>query len=321
MALRRASLACRLLLALAAAVPQCAGASAAAPWQVQLEAGVLGQWQRAPLVRLTPQGTLIRLPGLDRRRGALWHLGAQAQGELAARAPCSATLSAQISTEQAPGGRSGSHGRDFELMLASAQPVLHCSLGSSSVGVGWQQQRIDVAGGKFRSARGVQLDWTLSEGDNHWTAIVEGAHWRHPADFRDLDATATTMLVQRHVAAVDAGSGTLDLAAFVGRERNRAGLAEFSQRSVTLQATWGQRVGALDGTLGLLWQRARYAGSAFDAVARRADRAIGLDASLSRPLTPELTLRLEAAWMRGRSNTPLYDQDQRQAMLLLQWSR
>ena len=203
----------------------------------------------------------------------------------------------------------------------SAQPALHCTVGTSSVGVGWQPQRIDVAGGRFRSARGVHLDWARSDDGNHWFALLERAHWRHPADLRELDATATTLLVQRQLAAAEPGANGLDLAAFASRERNRAGLAEFGQRSLTLQATWSRRIVGLDGTLGLLWQRARFDGSAFDEVARRVDRAWRLEVSLERPIPPPLTVPLEAPWMRGRTTTPLYEQDRGQALVLLQWSR
>ena len=287
----------------------------APPTQWQVEAGVGSEWQTSPLLRLSPEGTLIRLPGLQRRRGSHGQAAAQVMGELAAWAPCSATLAADIRGQRAPAAP------DFDLAMASVHPAVHCATAWGSLSLGLQRQRIDVARERFRRIDGWQLDWTRSDGESHWTALLDLARWRHPEELADLDARAHTLLVQRHQALDGAYWQGLDLAAFAGLERNRHGFDEFSQRNLTLQATLQGGQGRWGWSAGALWQAARFRGSAFAEVAQRRDRAAGADLAVWCEIDDGPTLRLEAGAVRSRSNTTVYDNDQRHLAVLLQWAR
>lgn len=307
-----------------AAVPPGTPASAAdaAPppglqWQLELGQGHLSL--SSPVVRLTPEGTLVRVPGVQRLSGNFQRLGAQAHGELVSAAPCSLTLggaaSAQVSRQPSI----------FEMAQGSVQPAVHCATAWGSVGAAAQAQRIDVARERFRSVRSQQFDWTLANEQGHWTLLLDLARWRHTDDLTELDARARTLLVQRRMN-LEGALKSLDLALFASRERNQRASPENSQRSLTLQATLAGRGAAAEDasptsgwSVGGLLQRARFDQAGFLAPTARRDRAFGLDFAWWRTLGADTTLRFELSAQRARSTVALYEQNMLQAALLLQW--
>lgn len=196
--------------------------------------------------------------------------------------------------------------RDFDLGLATLQPSWQQATPLGSVSAGWQWQRIDLAGRRFRQAAGPQLTWTRAgEGTSFETLIVDAARLSHAPALADLDAESLTVSAQ---ARRGSEALSVDLGLSLSRERNRRGLPELSYAMALVQASLQARLAGASVGLGVARQGVRHAASAFDALPPRRDRAWLVDASVTVEADAHWQWRASAAWQRNRSNARLYDQ-------------
>lgn len=283
--------------------------------QGQIEVGLGGESQSAPLVRIDPQGVLLDLGLRQRLRGE--HLRLDLQGLLDS-APADgpdggpgALLAGSASIKRAPSQP------DFDLRVLSLQPSLQRATPLGTFGLGLQWQRIDAAGRFARSTRGVQLSWTQAQRSGFTTALIDIGRQRQGSAFADLDARSRSWMLQQHLQLDRGAIDTLDLALIGARESNLRGFDELSNRSHLVQGTLQGQAAGWRWSAGLAWQRARFDASAFfdDDVQR--DHAWMLDGALSHPLGDQLSLRLSATAQVNRSNTRLYDNRYRQWGLAL----
>lgn len=283
--------------------------------QISTELGFGYESQTAPLVRISPQGTFINVDGLQRLGGAHVRAGAQGFANWTLAQDWSVSLAGDADFKRAPTAR------DLDLAMLSVQPALHWALAFSSLGWGLNAQHIRVAGQPFRDVRGVQMDWTRAQPDgNQWTLIAEVARYRHRGELRDLDAGATSLVVQRHWVNPWVGPESLDLAAHVLRERNDSGHAELSYRGAMLSATLQWQWLGTSWSAGSAWQRVRFDDTVFAQEPTRFDRMLSWDLAAERALSAQHTLRVDYSSVRNDSSTPLYNNRYQQLTVTLHTS-
>jgi hypothetical protein len=282
--------------------------------QGQIDVGLGGESQSAPLVRIDPQGVLLDLGLRQRLRGE--HLRLDLQGLLDS-APADgpqglgALLAGSASIKRAPSQP------DFDLRVLSLQPSLQRATPLGTFGLGLQWQRIDAADRFARSTRGVQLSWTRAQDSGFTTALIDIGRQRHGSEFADLDARSRSWMLQQHLQLDSGALNSLDLALIGAREANLRGFDELSNRTQLVQGTLQGQAAGWRWSAGLAWQRARFDASAFFDDDVRRDRAWMLDGALSHPLGDQLSLRLTATAQVNKSNTRLYDNRYRQWGLAL----
>jgi hypothetical protein len=280
---------------------------------IDVEWGVGYGAQKATLFQVTPESTVVYLDGVQRLAGS--HLRARVQLDWTLPLEQGRGLNLQADLQ----GKRGNANRDLDFYAASLQPMWSMPLDASSVGVGLSLQTTGVAGAAFRDTRGLTANWTLARGDGLWAVIGETSRYRHHAGFAELDAQARSLLGLRRWDRPWQGVDSAQLSLIAGRERNRRGLPELSQRSLLLSAALDGHWGTTDWTLRLSHLRARFDGTAFVAQAQRSDRMAMVDAVLAWPLGEGQQLRLEANLMGNRSTVRLFQNRYRQWSL--SWSR
>jgi len=290
----------RFVLAMLVSMAACAE-PAEPSTRVSLDLGLGHEAQTSPLFQISPESTVLYLPGLQRLQGS--HARAQLQGFTDWRGDAGLTVSL---SGDATFKRSGDT-PDFDFMSLSMQPGVHVPLGRANLGAGVNLQRMDVAGQHFRDVRGLQASWALPDGPNLWAIIAETGTYRHSGQLADLDALASSLVLQRQIDHPWSGATGLALSMIWGRERNQRGLRELSHRNFLVGATLDGKLGDLFWTLRPTILRSTFDDSAFASEPARRDRTTLLDLTLEWPLTANQTLRLELNQVRNRSSTHLYD--------------
>ena len=280
--------------------------------QITAEAGWGYEKQTSPLVRISPQGTLIRIDGQQQAGGAHLRAGAQGFTSWSLNDEWSASLAGNASQKRAP------NAAEFDFGTVAVQPAIHVALGSSSLGWGMTLQHIDVAGQAFRDIRSMQADWTLADPDgSHWTIVADAGVNRHPGEFADLDASTASLMMQRHWAKPLVGIDAFDIAAYFSRERNQKDFNELSNRAMMLSASMQWRWQNITWSAGSFWQVARFDATAFAEEALRRDRAFSRELSAEHALSAKHTLRVEFSDVRNKSTTQLYDNHYQQLAITI----
>ncbi len=281
-------------------------AATAAPAEVNTEVGIGSETQSSPLFRLSSLGTPIYLGGLQRLRSE--HLTASTSMNWLSE-PSKAvhvSMAASAMVKHAP-ARS-----DFDLTLLTVQPTLHWALAGLSLGTGPNWQGIGVSGRHFRATPGWQVSMSLPQDENLLTLLMERGRYRHTSEWQDLDAHATTALLQWQRTFKGGSVETAQLTLHAGQESNLHGLAELSQHSRALQ--WGAdgQLAGLNWSFLGSWQRSRFRASVFEGEAPRRDRSWTLDMAITKPLDSRHALKFSFSHSRNHSSVPLYDQRYRQ---------
>lgn len=278
----------------------------AAPVEVNTEVGVGSEAQTSPLFRLSPVGTPIYLEGLQRMRSEHMTSSAGVNWLSEPSKALNFSVAANALVKHAPTQS------DFDFSLLAAQPTMHWALPGWSVGTGPTWQSLRVAGRRFRDTPGWQVSITRPQDQDLLNLVAERGRYRHSAEWQDLDARATTTLLQWQRSFKSSPVESTQLTLHFAQESNLQGLDELSHRSRALQ--WGadgQWAGLSWAVLGS-WQRSRFAASAFDGEAPRRDRSWTLDMSISQPLNTRHALKFGFSHSRNHSTVPLYDQRYRQ---------
>jgi hypothetical protein len=164
----------------------------------------------------------------------------------------------------------------------------------------------------------LQLDWTLTNGDQLWGVVLEESVQIHPQEMGDLDAVVSSVAFLSQTANPFAGVDGLDFTLSTGRERNVHGYGDLSNRSamlsVMLHWTW---LGA-HWTAGHSWRHAAFDEAFSSADLPREDRTRMLDLSAQWPLSPDRAIRLELNQTLNASNTRLYENTYHQLSVTLQ---
>lgn len=161
----------------------------------------------------------------------------------------------------------------------------------------------------YRSTLGVGADWQFQlDGAQALTAGAQFARLTHRGTNtpRDADYYGVNVGYRRQFA--HAWQPVVQANAGVGEQRSRLGFDELVPRTVGLGLTVNVFPAPRWGVLaGYAWQRGRYQGPDFFAFPEhRRDTYEAFNAAVTYLLTRELSLRLEAASARNRSNADAY---------------
>ncbi|OYU46484.1 MAG: hypothetical protein CFE44_01865 [Burkholderiales bacterium PBB4] len=295
---------CRLLFSVL-----CLGPAAAAwaepdesPVQWSSEVGVAYETQTSPLLRLSPQGELISIDGLERLGGANLQASLQGLAGWQWGGVWGASLALDMNQKRSP------RTPDFDFGMGSVQPSIHRIFAAGTLDWGLNAQRLDVAGRPFREVRGTQLAWTRASADgNHQTLMADLNVNRHPEGLADLDSTAASVTLQQHLQKPLTGLDGMDLSFIVAGERNERDVVELSHRSamVTANVQWSWK--GLVWAAGASFQHIQFEGQALDTALLRVDRAVGWELAAEIDLSPRNSLRLGYSEVRNVSTLSLYD--------------
>lgn len=290
------------LAAGATCVAPCGSARAQESAHVSTDVGVGYESQTSPLIRLSPQGELISLDGVQRLGGGRARVGLQAFANWRLDGDWGTSLAADVSQKKAPSAP------DFDFGIISIQPSLHRTIGRASVGWGGTLQRMEIAGRPFREVRSTQITWTLpqAEGDL-WMAIADIGSNRHASEFSELDASTASLTAQRHLARPLPGLEGVDLTTFIARERNEREHAELSHTSAMVSASFQWSWCDLHWAAGASLQEVRFDATAFADEPQRVDRAVGIDISAEREISKRTTLSVVYSEIRSLSSLGVYD--------------
>lgn len=278
-----------------------AHAQTEAPAQITTEVGLGYESQTSALLRLSPQGELINIDGLQRLGGSHARIGIQGHTHWQFDDGLGLSLTADASHKRAPGAS------DFDLSLISVQPEVHLAMPSGSAGWGLTLQHMDVAGRPFREVTGSQVNWTRVDAEGGmWSVVADLTANRH-IEFSDLDALGSSLSVQRHWVKPLRGLDSIDLSLYLSRERNTQGFDELSYRNVMLSASTEWRLLDLTWSVGASLQRILFDNTAFTDAVARVDHSAGFEFSMEHELTPRSALRVEYSNVRSTSSIPMYD--------------
>jgi hypothetical protein len=210
---------------------------------------------------------------------------------------------------------------DLDLAMLSAQPSMHWVLGKSSLGLGVNWQRIDVARSRFREVHALHADTFVPDDSGHWAVVGDVSRYRHPGELAFLNATSSSVMMQRHQNQPLPGVDGLDISVFAGREHNALGLRELSNRNLMVNSAIEWALQGVTWSAGLGWQQARFDDVAFAGEPLRRDRAVTADFGAEIALSDTDVLRLDYSQMRNRSTTRLYTNRYQQLSVTLrsQW--
>ena len=269
--------------------------------------------QTSPLVRVTPEGTLIRLDGVDRLSGSHVHGSIGGVADLQFSPESRLALGGDLRFKRAP------RASVFDFASIAFNPMLRTSLFGGQVGIGRNLQRLDVAGQRFRRVYGTIADWTLGELDgSHWLVLVDRSRNRHWNEFSDFDSTATQLLFKRHVVRPGLGLDAIEAEVVLARERNDQGFAELSSKSALVRVGIEFSLFGVEAGVGLARHTSRFDDTALPDEPRRRDLATTLDVSLSYELQPRHALKLDFLDSTNDANVALYEN--RYRMLSLAYS-
>ncbi len=282
--------------------------------QISLDVGIGHESQTSPLFQISPESTILYIGGLQRLRGSHVRTSLQGATDWSLGDGLSVSLAGDVTVKRSP------QTPDLDFMSLSVQPALHQLVGDSSIGVGLNLQRIDVAGAHFRDSHGLQLSWTRPDGKNLWSLLADYGVNRHKGDLDTLDGSSASIVLQRQIAEALPGIDSIDLTAILGRERNTRGFRELSDRNALLsaQVQWSG-LGAT-WTVGRSWRRARFDETVFPTEPPRQDRTSMLDLAAEWPLTGSISLRIEVNDVRNESTTRLYENHYQQIAAALRTS-
>jgi hypothetical protein len=291
---------CASAVCIVVAQPALAGDSP--PTQISTEISAGYETQTSPLIRISPEGELISIEGLQRLKASSVRVGVQGFTHWQLSNGWGLSLAGDISQKRSPDAP------DFNFGTASVQPALHLAIGPGSLGCGLSWQHITVAGQAFRSLRSAQIDWTRPEPDGSlWSIVMEMGSNRHFGELSDLDAHTASLVLQRHLAKPGAGMESVDFAAYFSREHNDQGFGELSYRSLMLTASMQWQWERVNWSAGASLQKMRFDDTTLATDPLRVDRSVGLDASAEMDISPRHTLRLEYSRVRSVSTNAMYN--------------
>jgi hypothetical protein len=266
------------------------------------EIGVGYESQTSPVVRVTPEGTLVRLDGFDRLAGANVHGSTSGMADVQFSPDSHFTVGGDLRFKRAPSASV------FDFASVSINPMLRTTLWGAVVGLGRNLQRIDVAGGRFRRVFGTVADLTVADpSGDFWVVLVDRSRNRHVGDLRDLDSTSTQMLFKRHVEKPGFGLDAIEFEIILARERNDQDFHELSSRSALGRIAFDAHILGLDTGLGIARHVSKFDDTAFPGTPRRRDLATTLDASIAWEFQPRNTIKLDYMISKNDANLALFE--------------
>lgn len=290
-------------------------ADATPPSRFSTEIGVGHEIQSSPLIRLSPQGNLLSVEGMQQLSNSNLQASVQGFDNWQLGNGLELALSADAHQKRVAGASDADFGN------FSVHPAVHWARTWGTLGWGLSYQQMQVGRRPFRTVRSTQLDWTFADATgNHWALIAEAGYNQHPEEFADLDAHTASLVMQRHIAHPVAGLESLEISAYLNHEKNARDIDELSSHSVMLVSSISWIWRGLTLSAGVSLQETQFAEQPFAQDPARTDRAVGLDLSVEHEFSPRHTLRLEYNHVRNHSNIELYENQNQQMAIKLRSS-
>lgn len=273
------------------------------------DVGIGSETQSSPLFQISPESTILYLPGRQSLKNTHEQLNIQGSVDAPLDQGWSFTLAANGQFKRAFGAP------DMNFSATSVSPSVHKSIGTASVGAALSQQILTVGGQRFRTVHGVQWDWTLPQEQSLW-AIVGGLSLnKHPSDLSALDSREWSLVVIRQYQKPFSGIDGIDLTSIVGREKNRWGYAELSSHSFMASGAVRWSWLGLDWSLTHSWRHAWFQGSPFPMEPIRRDRTAMADFSVEKKWGQGKFVRAEWNLAHNSSSIRLYNNHYRKAFV------
>jgi len=265
-------------------------------------------WERStsPLVRVSPDGALVQLPGLSKLAGPVSRLLVNGSREWSTDGPLQFSAMAVSEVRWSPTAR------DLGLAFGTIDVAARWNVSSGSLGVSPSHMVLGVAGNSFRTTESIRVDWTQASPDGDlWSVRIEPARYRHSAAFVDLDADVLALSGNKRWKFADIGLDKVELAWGVRRERNRQGYSDLSNRGahVSLETTW-PFIGA-QWSATLLLQRTLFDAAGPDGLPARRDRFVSTDLTAEWPLAKNSYLRVSVSNATNHATPSLYENQHR----------
>jgi len=265
-------------------------------------------WERStsPLVRVSPDGALVQLPGLSKLAGPVSRLLVNGSREWSTNGPLQFSATAVSEVRWSPTAR------DLDLAFATADFSARWGFGAGSFSVSPSHMILGVAGKSFRTTDSVRIDWTHTSGEGDlWSIRVEPARYRHSSAFVDLNADVFAVSGNTRWKLSDMGLDKLEFAWGVRRERNRQRYADLSNRGAhaSLEAVWPFFGAQWSATL--LLQHTKFDAAGPDGLPARRDRFLSTDLTAEWPLSKTSFVRMNLSNAINHATPSLYENQHR----------
>ena len=281
-----------------------AGVPAAPPatGTLSVELGAGSERLSSPLIRLSPDGTLVFVDGLTRIDGSFRRVVVSGVRDVPLGDSTRMTVGGRLDEKSSPDAP------DLGFRFASLDAIVRRPAGGGTLGIGPSLQRIWVAGRHFRDVAALHVDWTRVEPERGYTAwVAELGTNRHRGVHADLDGNVLAVSTHRKSKQPFPWLDGLDFDAGVRREVNANGFADLASRSAWARVSADRRFAGATWSVGAMLQRAWFDAALFDDTPARRDRYRLLDAAVEIELAPRRTLRVEAIDARNSSTLALYE--------------
>lgn len=267
-----------------------------------LEASVGHESISSPLVRVSPNGPLLRVEGLFKLSGNFARVAASGAHDWSVAGDGHFVLSGRADWKESPSAP------DLGFGFVMADGVLTWPAGGWTMGAGPTVRRLWVAGDFFRDSAGLQANVLKPKPDGGYLgAFGDFAVNRHGEENRDLNNRAGSVSSQWRVIRPGAGIDALDLQAGLGRELNTEGLADLSSRSAFWRLSLEHKIAGLEWSIGAMAVYSRFDAPLMDELPVRRDAFRTLEFGVARRFGKQFAVHLELQSGRNKSNIPLYE--------------
>lgn len=277
-------------------------ANDASPTQISTEFGIGYESQSSPLVRISPEGTLINLSGKQNINSHYVRANIQGYSSWGMGEGWGVAAAGAATFKQAP------NEKNFDFNSMSIQPSLYMAIGSASLGWGVALERLSVADKHFRDVVATQLNWTLADpAENIWALVGEFAENQHVETFSELNSNSTSLILQRHLNKPFNGIDGLDFNAYLERDRNKKGFDDLSYRNMMLTTSVQWRWLNIAWTASSTWQKTKFDAISFEQEPTRIDKSVGLGLTAEHELSTNNTLRVSYNNVHSVSTTTMFN--------------
>jgi hypothetical protein len=286
------------------------------PSPYSIEASIGREYHSSPLLRIDPNGPLILIDGITNLSGTYGRLAASGLKDWGVGAETTLAVSAHAEWKRVPDAP------DLDFGHVNIDAMIRHPFAGASLGVGPSAGRIWVARDRFRDWAGVRADVAKGLGDDgHWTVIADFAKQRHAEAYADLDARATSVMLQRHFADVSPAVKGVDFEAGYGNSRNANGFEDLSNRGLFARLGFELRAVGLEWSFGLMAQQVRYREPTFEGDPARRDRFYNLEVGVTKELNDGSSVQVVFTWGRNISNFDIYDNRYREMSVTYAFGR
>lgn len=272
------------------------------PPPVNLEISAGHESITSPVVRIDPNGPLVRIGGLHRLAGNIVRTAAGASRDWNLGNDARFMLSGRVDWKESPTAA------DLGFGFVNADGMFFLPAGGWNLGAGPALRRLWVAGKPFRDTTGLQANLIRPTPDSgYWGVFADVANHRHHHDASDFDSRAGSLSAQWRGSRPLPGIDAMDLQVGTGRERNAHGFDDLSSRSHFLRLSAETAWAGLDWSTSAMTVQSRFDAPLLDTLPVRRDRFRLVEFSIAYKFGKGHALHLDLQSGRNLSNVALFE--------------